>query len=197
MRRSPLLLALALIPLALVGCKKAEPDAAPAATATTSQPTQAKGPTPAKLGLAAGGALQTSPEDACPVCGMRPHKHKKFASGIELEDGTTYYTCGTGCLIRAHLHPKLYLGESAAPIKRRITPDYFNGKPLDALEAHWVYGSDVVGPMGPAFVPLASEADLATFRERHGGADVFQLPGLTAEKFAVITGKPSKGKHGR
>lgn len=196
-RPLPLPLAFALATwLALTACEKpapAEPGPAPG-QAAASQASRAKGPAPAQKAMAADGALQISPEDACPVCGMRPHKHPKFASGVELEDGTTYYTCGTGCMIRTYLHPDRYLGHDAKPIKRLMTPDYFTGKPLDALQAHWIYGSGVVGPMGPAFVPLATEADVMTFRERHGGAHQFELPGLTAEKFGVITGRSSMGK---
>lgn len=161
----------------------------------------AAGPKAAKRGITVDGKLQISPEDTCAVCGMMPHKYPKFASGAELEDGSARYFCGTGCAIRAHMHPKTYLGAEAPAIKRLLVPEYFGGELVDALEAHWVFGSDVVGPMGPAFVPLKSEADVQTFTQRHGGKHTFKLGELTPARFQEITGKPSlreggKMKHG-
>jgi copper chaperone NosL len=162
-----------------MGCKKDAPKATKTAQAAQ----------PATKGLDEAGALQISDTDRCPVCAMKIHKHKKFASAIELADGTTYYFCGTGCLLKSWLHPEVFLSQSRDELKRAITREYFGGKFIDASSAYWVAGSDVVGPMGPALVPLASEADLATFRKRHGGKSTFRLTDLTDEKFASLTGK--------
>ncbi len=182
--------------LALAACQKATDPAAPPPAPASADAPKATGPTPARQGLTAEGALQVSAEDVCPVCGMMPQAHPKFASGMTLADGRTFYFCGTGCFLRGHLHPDTYLGEGATPARETV-PEYFGGEPIDASAAWWVYGSDVVGPMGPAFVPLKTQADLTVFRQRHGGAHTFQLGQLTPEKFGIITGKPSlRGKGG-
>jgi nitrous oxide reductase accessory protein NosL len=144
---------------------------------------------PGLKALGASGRLNVSDSDRCPVCAMVVSKHPKFNSAIALEDGTTYYFCGTGCMIKSWLHPEIYLGVVRADLKKAYTKDYFEGKPLDALEARWVAGSDVVGPMGPALVPLKDDAHLATFKKRHGGAHTFSLKNLTDEEFRAITGK--------
>lgn len=165
-----------------------QPGSHPAAQ-PASMPAARPGPTPATLGLGEDGQIRTQPEDRCPVCAMMPHKNPKFASGVQLADGRTFYTCGTGCLLRAHLHPEVYLG--AGPITRAVVPDYFTGRPLDADKAFWVAGSDVSGPMGPTPVPLSSEADADSFIRRHGGPHRFQLKDLDDDRFQQITGKPA------
>ena len=50
-------------------------------------------------------------------------------------------------------------------------------------------GSDVLGPMGPALVPLKNGDDVAAFRKRHGGKAVFRMKELDDERWEEITGK--------
>ena len=144
---------------------------------------------PAGKGLDAQGQLQFSPTDRCPVCGMDVGLHRKFASAIELKDGVTYHFCGTGCMIKTWLHPEIFLGHDKAALKRAVAREYFEGLAVDALSASWVAGSDVVGPMGPALVPLKDDADLKTFTERHGAKTTFKLAELTDDAWKAITGK--------
>lgn len=153
--------------------------------------------TSAKLGLDRNGEMQLSDGDRCPVCGMSVTKHRKFAGAITTRSGNTYYFCGSGCLIKTWLHPEIFIGEEKANLARAVTREYFGGKTIDAAKAHWVAGSNVVGPMGPAIVPLASNEDVATFKQRHGGTRVFRLGELTDAKWKTITGKDVRLKpHG-
>ncbi len=146
--------------------------------------------TPAARPLGADGRVHLSEGDRCPVCAMKVIEHPKTAAAIALEDGTTYYFCGTGCLIKSRIRPDVYLGVERSRIARAVVQDYFAGTPVDAMKARWVAGSDVVGPMGPALVPLKDDADLAKFKERHGGKRVFSLGEMTDAMFRSITGKP-------
>ena len=153
---------------------------------------------PARGTLGADGNLSPHPDDRCPVCAMKPHKNPKFASAIEHADGRVWYFCGTGCMIRSWLHPEIFLGVEPGTLKRSVVPGYFDGKPVDGAKARWVAGSDVVGPMGPALVPLATETEAAAFVKRHGGNHRFRLGELNDERWQEITGKPAarKGHHG-
>jgi hypothetical protein len=47
------------------------------------------------------GTMHISSGDRCPVCAMQVSKHKKFACAVQLMNGSTFYFCGTGCMIRA------------------------------------------------------------------------------------------------
>jgi len=143
----------------------------------------------AGAGLDDQGRMQVGDDDRCPVCAMRVKEHPKFASAIALDDGLTYYFCGTGCMMRTWLHPEVFLGADRKRLDRAVVPEYFTGKHVDAAAVVWVAGSDVVGPMGPAIVPLADDESAAKFKERHGGKTTFKLGDLTDEKWEQMTGK--------
>ena len=138
-------------------------------------PAQGKGPVAAEKPIAEDGSLRISASDRCPVCGMYPAKRPKSATGMALGDGRCFYFCGNGCLLRTYRRSRHYLGVGDDDIQRMVVMDYFTGAPLDAWEALWVSGSDVVGPMGPALVALNSEQAVNSFQARHGGRLVFRL----------------------
>lgn len=139
------------------------------------------------------GSMQVSPEDRCPVCGMRVINYPYFSTAIQLKDDTTFYFCSAGCMIRAWLQPEIFLAHPKHRIRRAMVKNYFTGQPLDALEAVWVAGSDVIGPMGPAVVPLSGPEEVRTFRRRHGGKQVFRLQELDSDRWRSITGDNASG----
>jgi nitrous oxide reductase accessory protein NosL len=169
----------------LAGCAKSDaPD----------KPPGKGGPLPAALGIDETGRLRFSEADRCPVCAMKVRDHPKFACGIELKDGRTFHFCGTGCMIRSWLHPEYFLGAGKDDLVRCVVQDYFEGLHVDGMSAIWVAGSDVIGPMGPALVPLKDEKSLEAFQERHGGRVTFRLADLDDAKWEAITGKKALPK---
>lgn len=136
--------------------------------------------------LAADGQMQISDPDRCPVCGMFPVKRPQTAAAMMLADGRTFYFCGNGCLLRTWRNATTYLNVPPESIRRMVVRDYFSGSSLDAQEAWWVAGSDVIGPMGKALVALSTEEDVARFKERHGGARVFQLSQMDDALWAAL-----------
>ena len=113
-----------------------------------------RGAVPGAAPLDSRGRMQIGGEDRCPVCGMKVARYAKFAAAIQLSDDTTYYFCGTGCMIRSWMHPDIFLGVKTIRLKQSVVQDYFSGEHVDGRRVTWVAGSDVVGPMGPALVPL-------------------------------------------
>ena len=67
--------------------------------------------------------------------------------------------------------------------------DYFSGAQVDGRAVYWVAGSNVVGSMGPALVPILDEGQVEIFKKRHGGKAVFRLDEMTDEKWQNLTGK--------
>jgi copper chaperone NosL len=131
--------------------------------------------------------IQFGKDDRCPVCAMKVALYPKFVCTMEMVDGRKFSFCATGCMIRSWLHPEVYLGSVKSDIQHVWVQDYFTGQKMDGASAFWVTGSDVIGPMGPAFVPLKSESDVEAFKRRHGGQVGFHLPDLTDEKWKEIT----------
>ena len=147
-----------------------------------------RSPAAAVQGLDAAGGMHPGADDRCPVCAMTTHD-RKMGSAIELNGGGTWYFCGTGCMMKAWLHPEIYLGAGDDTVRRAVTTEFFSGDQLDAAAVVWVAGSDVVGPMGPMIVPVADEAAAERFQERHGGKAVFRLPDLDDAMWESLTGK--------
>jgi copper chaperone NosL len=135
------------------------------------------------------GRMQISDQDRCPLCAMKVNAHKRFSSAIQLTNGDTFYFCGTGCMIRSWLHPEIFLNASKSELKKSVVQDYFSGQHVNGLAVYWVAGSNVVGPMGPALVPILDEKQVEIFKRRHGGKAVFRLGEMTDEKWQQLTGK--------
>jgi copper chaperone NosL len=152
------------------------------------------GPQPGLKPLDESGAMTISDQDRCPVCAMQVSKHKKFACAVQLMNGSTFYFCGSGCMIRSWLHPDIFLGAAKEELKRSVVQDYFTGEQVPGRSVYWVAGSDVIGPMGPALVPLKNEQDLDVFKKRHGAKAVFRLSEMTDEKWLQLTGKKAAPK---
>ena len=150
---------------------------------------EGKGPRAGLIPLDESGRIQISPEDRCPVCGMKVIRYPKFACAIQLHDNTTYYFCSTGCMIRSWMHPEIYLGVRSNKLRRPVVKEYFTGRQIDARDILFVFGSDVIGPMGPALVPVMNENYLKVFKKRHGGKSEFSLNNLNDTKWFEMTGK--------
>jgi len=152
------------------------------------------GPQPGLKPLDESGTMQISNQDRCPVCAMQVSKHKKFACAVQLMNDNTFYFCGSGCMIRSWMHPDIFLGAAKEELRRSVVQDYFTGEQVPGRSVHWVAGSDVIGPMGPALVPLKNEQDLDVFKKRHGAQAVFRLSEMTDEKWQQLTGKNAAPK---
>jgi copper chaperone NosL len=147
------------------------------------------GPEPGRKPLDENNRMQISTLDRCPVCGMKVAEHAKFSCAIQLTDGTTFYFCGTGCMMRSWMHPEIFLATEKEQLHTPVVRDYFTGKEVDGRGVFWVAGSDVIGPMGPALVPVEGEKALDAFKRRHGGKAVFRMDEMNDDKWYAITGR--------
>jgi len=155
-----------------------------------------RGPEAAQVGLDGQGHMRPSGEDRCPVCAMPVlEPTRPLLSAISLDDGRTFYFCGTGCMIKTWLAPEQYLRATKEALDRPVVREYFDGDHVDARSVTFVTGSDVVGPMGPAIVPLDSAEDVETFQRRHGGTKSFSLNELDAASFRSILARRAGRDH--
>jgi nitrous oxide reductase accessory protein NosL len=148
-----------------------------------------KGPRAGVKPLDENGRMQVSAEDRCPVCGMKVNRYPKFAAAVQLRSGATFYFCSTGCMIRSWMHPEIYLAASATELKQPVVKEYFSGRQVDGRRIIFVFGSDVIGPMGPALVPVMDENYLKVFKKRHGGKSQFFLDEMDDDQWLEMTGR--------
>jgi len=147
------------------------------------QTTAGSGLAPGRLGLDENVRMQVSARDRCPVCGMKVIRYPKFSSAIQLANRDTFYFCSNGCMLKAWLHPEIFLQSSRQALSLAVVRDYFSGRQVE----------DVIGPMGPAMVASQGRDSVDTFLKRHGGRKVFRLQELTDDLWFSLTGKPAKG----
>lgn len=144
MRRRRFLGALAVLPLAVGPARAAEPD-----RLTYTPP---------------------GPRDLCPVCGMVVSKYPNWTATVAWRDGHRHYFDGAKDMFKFLFDLKRYApGHQAGDIASITVTEYYDLKHIDARQAFFVIGSDVLGPMGHELVPLASRADAEEFMRDHQG----------------------------
>ena len=64
--------------------------------------------------------------------------------------------------------------------------EYYGLTLIDARQAFYVTGSDVLGPMGHELIPLASRAEAEEFMTDHKGRLVLQFDQVTQEMLMML-----------
>ena len=126
-------------------------------------------------------------KDLCPVCGMLVSKYPNWVATIVYKDGHAHFFDGAKDMIKFWHDPAKYAaGHSREQIERISVTEYYGLTAIDARDAWYVVGSDVLGPMGREFVPLASAEDAADFVKEHKGARVLRFDEVGAELPALL-----------
>lgn len=131
------------------------------------------------------------PKDLCPVCGMLVAKYPHWVATIVYKDGHAHHFDGAKDLFKFWFDPPKYAaGHSRKQMTRIAVTDYYNLQPTDAKTALYVIGSDVLGPMGHEFVPLANMADAEDFMKEHKGKRILRFDQVTKDlPFKLDDGK--------
>lgn len=109
-------------------------------------------------------------DDTCPVCGMFVAKYRDWVATAVYRDGHAHYFDGAKDLFKYLLDlPRWAPGHRAEEIAAVGVTDYYGLTCIDAREARYVIGSDVLGPMGHELIPLADETAARDFIKDHGG----------------------------
>ncbi len=127
------------------------------------------------------------PRDTCPVCGMFVAKYPEWVGTVLYKDGHAHHFDGAKDLFK-------YLLDLAkwAPDHRREdisaigVTEYYGLSLIDARQAFYVTGSDVLGPMGHELIPLASRADAEEFSGDHDGRAVLLFDQVTQDLLMML-----------
>jgi copper chaperone NosL len=142
----------------------------------------AAGAVPAATAVGAGAFPQPGPRDLCPVCGMLVAKYPAWVAGARYRDGRAHFFDGAKDLFKYLFDLQRY-----APGRRREdladvwVTEFYGLTRVDARQAWYVIGSDILGPMGHEFVPLASRQEAAEFLRDHQGKRILAFAEITAE----------------
>lgn len=130
----------------------------------------------------------------CPVCNMKVGTGKLGPAAIVFKDGKVVGFDGSGDFFRYFLDPKKY-GFDPANIKKVFVTQYGTKNFIDAKEALFVLGSDVLGNMGPDAVAFAKKEDAQKFASEHHGKKVAAFGDVKVDDFKSAK-KMLKMKHG-
>lgn len=111
--------------------------------------------------------IEVTKKERCPVCGMFVHKYPTWLAQVQLEDGSTLFFDGVKDMLAFYFEPEKYGVKRS--IKHIYVTDYYSQGWIDGTKAFYVTGSDVPGPMGHEFIPLATMNAAKTFLADHQG----------------------------
>jgi nitrous oxide reductase accessory protein NosL len=121
-----------------------------------------------------------APKDKCPVCGMFVAKYPDWVAMVEFKDNSRWYFDGPKDLFKYLADLKQYApGKGRNDIGAVLVNDYYAVKPINAFEAYYVVGSDVLGPMGRELIPFAQEQDAREFMQDHRGGKILRFKEIT------------------
>jgi nitrous oxide reductase accessory protein NosL len=110
------------------------------------------------------------PKDLCPVCGMIVSKYPNWIAVVVWQDGHAHFFDGAKDMFKFLFDlPKYAPGHKKEKIAGIYVTDFYNLERINARTAMYVIGSDVLGPMGHEFVPLATREDAEDFIKEHQG----------------------------
>ena len=116
------------------------------------------------------------PRDTCPVCGMFVARYPEWVATVLWRDGHAAHFDGAKDLFKYLLDLRRYEPDRPADGVRTVAvTEYYGLARVDAREAWYVVGSDVLGPMGHELVPLTTRADAEEFLRDHRGRRILRF----------------------
>ena len=130
---------------------------------------------------------EPGPRDTCPVCGMFVAKYPEWVGTVRYKDGHAHHFDGAKDLFKYLLDlPKWAPDHRLEDINAIGVTEYYGLTLIDARQAFYVTGSDVLGPMGHELIPLASRADAEEFMRDHEGRVILQFDQVTPEMLIML-----------
>ncbi len=127
------------------------------------------------------------PRDLCPICGMLVAKYPAWVAALRFRTGEVHYFDGAKDLFKFLTDlPRWAPGKRREDVGDVLVTEFYGLQRIDAARAHFVIGSDVLGPMGHELVPLASRAEAEEFVRDHKGRRILQYADLTPDLLARL-----------
>lgn len=107
---------------------------------------------------------------SCGKCGMFPASYPQWQSQIIFNDGGMNAFDGCKCMFGYMFNMGEYnKAHQQNDIAKIWVRDFNSGEWIDAKTAHFVIGSDVMGPMGKELIPFQDQQAADSFQKEHGG----------------------------
>ena len=133
------------------------------------------------------GIPKPAAKDLCPVCGMIVSKYPNWVATVLYKDGHAHHFDGAKDMFKYLQDLQKYApGHRKEDIQAIAVTDFYNLGKVDARQAWFVIGSDVLGPMGHEFVPLANKMDADDFLKDHKGKRALTFDQITSKSVEQV-----------
>jgi copper chaperone NosL len=120
--------------------------------------------------------------DRCPVCGMFVYEYAKWVARVVFKDGSAYFYDGAKDMFKHIFNVAKYTpGRSPENIAEIHVTDYYDVELIQAKDAYYVIGSDVLGPMGHELVPFKNQSSAQEFLRDHKGRSILRFQDVTED----------------
>jgi len=128
--------------------------------------------------------------DTCPVCGMFVAKYPAWVATVLYRDGHAHHFDGAKDLFKYLFDLAQWApGHRIEDIRAIGVTEYYDLRLIDAREAFFVIGSDVLGPMGHELIPLQTREEAEEFLRDHQGRAILRFDQVDTE----LPGKLDRG----
>ena len=127
------------------------------------------------------------PTDAkCPVCGMFVHKYPKWSTEISL-NGNRFYFDGVKDMMKYYIFLEDFPYDRNS-VESITVSDYYTLEAIDAKDAFYVIGSDILGPMGKELISFKNQKHAKSFRDDHGGEKILLFKDIDTKVIIQLDG---------
>jgi len=132
----------------------------------------------------------------CGKCGMYPAKYPQWQSQIIFNDGSMTSFDGCKCMFNfLYGMEKFDKTHSRDDVSVAWVKDFNSGTWINAVDAYFVVGSNMMGPMGKELVPFADQASAMKFHREQGGT-MMQYGEITPDVLKTLGMGGMKMEHG-
>jgi len=125
------------------------------------------------------------PSDAkCPVCGMFVYKYPKWSAMITL-NGKEYYFDGIKDMMKYYIFSADFPYDRSK-IEAITVSDYYTLEAVDAKDAFYVIGSDILGPMGNELIAFKDKKSANNFMVDHNGKKILKFKDIDAKMVIML-----------
>ena len=123
---------------------------------------------------------------------IKVYKEPRWVSKIELTNGKKLFFISPKSMIEFYQRPGKWdhIGvKSESDFKDIIVTDFKTGKPIDAMGAFYIYGTNVISPAGDDLIPFSSYQDAKEFSKINRGQRIFSFKEISPALINLINGR--------
>ncbi|SHO81509.1 nosL-related protein [hydrothermal vent metagenome] len=120
------------------------------------------------------------------------YKEPKWASKIELINGKKIFFSSPKSMFEFYYRPGKWFDigvKSEEDFKDIIVTDYITMKPINAREAFYIYGTNVISPAGDDLVAIDGEYNAKEFSLKHNGKRVLRFNEVSDALIRLLNGR--------